>query len=375
MTDSDTLRLLQDAASSFAKFDASRVRSWRNKAPGFDRAVWREMADQGWLGILVAEDAGGLALGLDAAATVARTLGRAVAPEPFVAGGVAVPLLLSRCDDGVARRAALPAVTAGETVAAVAWQNSSGSLDVEDVAANVVVDATGTKLSGEARFVPIPHADAFVVAAHSREGLQLVWLPSGAEGTAIQVEDQADGGASGWLTFADVRIASDQVLASGDNAHAILSETADAATLANCAECLGMMDRALELTLDYLKTREQFGQPIGSFQVLQHRAVDLWMQKEVADHATQAALRKVAAPDITVQARQLAASSAKARVGDVALHMANEAVQLHGAIGFTDEYDLGLYVNRTLARVPYLGNASEHRQRYGTLKHKAGASS
>ncbi len=133
------------------------------------------------------------------------------------------------------------------------------------------------------------------------------------------------------------------------------------------------MDRCLALTLDYLKTRKQFGKPIGSFQVLQHRAVDLWMLKEVSEHATNAGIRTAMAPGVPPAARAIAASSAKARVGEAALRLVNEAIQLHGAIGFTDEYDLALYSNRALAIAPFLGNAAEHRKRYADLKARSAA--
>lgn len=370
MTDADTLRLIRDAAESLATFDAGRVRGWRDTAPGFDRALWREMAEQGWLGILVDEAAGGLGLGLDAAATVARALGAAAAPEPFVAAGVMAPRILATCPGGQAR---LPAVMSGEQVACLAWQNTSGSLDFAASQVIAAAAGTGVKLSGECRFAPVAHADAFIVLARTDNGPALYWLPADSAGLSVEPEAHADGSASAWLSFNGVDVPSDNLLAGPDHAPAILARAIDEGIVTNCAELMGMMDRALELTLDYLKTRKQFGQAIGAFQVLQHRAVDLWMHKEVAGHATDAAVRLAGAPDVPPAARARAASGAKARVAQVALEMANETVQLHGAIGFTDEYDLGLYVNRTLALVPFLGNAAEHRARYGTFRQNAGA--
>jgi len=130
------------------------------------------------------------------------------------------------------------------------------------------------------------------------------------------------------------------------------------------------MERCLELTLEFLKTRSQFGQQIGKFQVLQHRAVDLWMNKEVARHALTASVATVIAPDVPAAARAQATSSAKARIGQTALYLGNDSIQLHGAIGFTDEYDLALYVNRAISIAPYLGNAAQHLKRYGELKQR-----
>ncbi len=372
MTDDDTLRLIADAARGFAAFDAGRVRSWRDRPPCFDRDLWRDMAGQGWFAIFVAERDGGLGLDgsleRDAAAAVAEALGRACAPEPFVAGGIIAPLVLARCAAGSVRDAALAEVIGGETIATLAWQGPTGELDPAGAPVRATSGGPVSVLDGEARFVPVAHADAFIVHARDANGDALVWVPAATPGLAITAEPQADGGACARLTFNAVEVLSSARLAGPEGAIAILDEAIDTGVIANCAEINGGVARALELTLDYLKTRQQFGRPIGAFQVLQHRAVDLWMAVEVARHATSGALARMAAPDATPASRAVAASSAKARVGEVARHIANETVQLHGAIGFTDEYDLGLYVNRLLATVPYLGNADEHRRRYARLR-------
>ncbi|MEM8974798.1 MAG: acyl-CoA dehydrogenase family protein [Pseudomonadota bacterium] len=373
MTDADTLRLLQDAATSFASFDAKRVRSWRYNDPGFDRNLWQEMAAQGWFGILADEASGGMELGLDAVAVVARALGQAAVPEPFVAAGVVAPKLLADCKAGATRDAALQDIVAGQSVATLAWQSPSGSFALDDIAVTAAEKEGAITLSGEARFVPIAAADSIIVAAKQAGGIGLWWLSSSTEGLTIEPEDQADGSRTGWLRLANVAVGPDSSLAPPNDGRDLIEAALDAGVVANCAELMGMMDRSLELTLDYLKVRKQFGQAIGSFQVLQHRAVDLWMQKEVARHATEAAIKALDSESVTPTARAISASSAKARVGEVALKMANETVQLHGAIGFTDEYDLGLYVNRILAAAPYLGNAADHRKRYGELKQDLGA--
>jgi len=190
---------------------------------------------------------------------------------------------------------------------------------------------------------------------------------------AVVLEPTADGAFSARLTLNNVPVPAGACLAKGDMAAAALDEALDLGIIANCAELLGNMERALELTLDYLKTRKQFGQAIGSFQVLQHRTVDLWMKLQVTQHALNGAVRRAMAPDVPRNARALAASGLKARAAEEAHKMANETVQLHGAIGYTDEYDLSLYVNRSLTLVPFLGNAAEHRRRYDNLRQTAGA--
>jgi alkylation response protein AidB-like acyl-CoA dehydrogenase len=379
MTDPDTLRMLEDAARTAVPFDAKRVRGWRDKVPCFDRDRWREMAAQGWLSILVPEDDGGLGLELDAAAAIAEVLGHAAAPEPFVAAGLVAPKLLAACPSSDARNERLAAVTDGQKIACVAYQNAAGALAFGATAVVARKSGGGYSLNGEYRFVPVPDADAFIAPVvldvgsdRSRPELcaaELLWIDSSAPGIEIERETTADGGATGWVKLTNAEVPESARLAGGD-IWAMFDEAADCGTIGNCAELLGNMERCLELTLEYLKTRSQFGQQIGKFQVLQHRAVDLWMNKEVARHALTASLNVMMAPNVPAAARAQAASSAKARVAQTALALGNDAIQLHGAIGFTDEYDLALYVNRAITIAPYLGNASEHLKRYGELKQR-----
>ncbi|MCB1511098.1 MAG: acyl-CoA dehydrogenase, partial [Hyphomicrobiaceae bacterium] len=214
----------------------------------------------------------------------------------------------------------------------------------------------------------------FLVLAKAGAGLGIYHVPAKADGVQMTAEPTADGGFSAWLNFNNVKLPAAACLATGAQAAAAIRTTLDYGILANCAELLGNMERSLEMTLEYLKTRKQFGQTIGSFQVLQHRAVDLWMKSQVTKHTLFAALKTATAPDVPPRARTLAASSIKARAAEVAHEMTNECIQLHGAIGYTDEYDLSLYANRSLAIAPFLGTAADHRRRYGSLKQQAGVS-
>lgn len=379
MTDADTLRMLEEAARGFAPFDAGRVRGLRGKTPGIDRAQWQAIAEQGWLSILVPEAEGGLDLELDAAAAVAQALGYAAAPEPFVAAGIVVPMLLAACPTGETRDSHLGAVISGEKIACVADLDPTGARAFGATGVTARQTDDGYSLNGELRFVPVPDADAFiapVVLDRAADGrppdlcqAELLWIDSGLGGISIERETNADGSASGWITFTNVKVAGSAQLAAGDF-WPMFDMASDYGVIGNCAELLGNMERCLELTLEFLKTRSQFGQPIGKFQVLQHRAVDLWMNKEVARHALTASLAVMLAPDVPADARQQAASSAKARIAQTALNLGNDAIQLHGAIGFTDEYDLALYVNRAISIAPYLGNAADHLKRYGEFKQR-----
>ncbi len=366
MTD-DTLRMLRDSAADFAKLDPARVRGLRTTRPGFDRGVWQEMAELGWLGVLVPETHDGLDLGMDAAVIIAEQLGRALYPEPYCASAVLATLALLHGDGEALKRRYLPQLAAGKLLAGLAWQGESGGLDLARCGVRTRRHEGKYVLEGISRFVEPPDADAFIVSALSENGLELHWIERGAKGLSCTHEMRADGSASALLCFDRVVAADDARVASIACAASALSLAIDCAAVAASAELLGIMDSALGLTLDYLRTRVQFGKPIGSFQALQHRAVDLYLQKELSRAALAAACASLKDPACTPQQRAASASGVKARASQAALSICNEAVQMHGAIGFTDEYDLGLYLNRALVLSSWLGNASAHRSRYSGL--------
>lgn len=364
MTD-DTLRMLRDSAADFATLDAARVRRLRAADPGFERSMWRQMADLGWLGVLIPEEHGGLGLDLGAAAVIAEQLGRALYPEPYSASAVAATLALLHGDNAALKQRLLPQLAAGEIIASLAWQGEAGGLDIDQCAATVRKKGGKTVLDGGSRFVAAPGADGFIVAARSAQGLELHWIARDAAGLSRDAEARADGSASARLRLAAVPAAA--CIASAASARAALQLAIDHATLAASAELFGIIDCVLEMTLDYLRTRVQFGKPIGSYQALQHRAVDMYIQKELTRATLDAAVAALADPACSAKRRAALVSSAKARASQAALAVCKEALQMHGAIGYTDEYDLGLYFNRALVLSAWLGNASAHRSRYGNL--------
>jgi len=363
----ETLSMLASSAEAFAKPDAKRVRHLRDSETGFDLELWRSIADQGWLSILVPESMDGLGLGMAAATVIARRLGYALFPEPYVASGIMATRCIASGDCETLQRRVLPELMSGETIAALAWQGESGSLDIGACGVTASPSDEGASLNGTCRFVPVAFADAFMVAARGADGLSLYWVERGASGLACTPERCADGGKSARLTFTKLHVPHTARIAGPSRAQAALQQAIDAALVGTSAELVGVMDRALELTLDYLRTRKQFGRAIGSFQALQHRAVDIWIQKELARAAVGAAVRALDDLKADARSQSAAASGAKARAAQAALALCKEALQMHGAIGYTDEYDLGLYFNRALALSAWLGNAADHRRRYGEL--------
>ena len=363
----DTLRMLRDSAADFAKLDAARVRRLRGSEPGFERSRWREMGDMGWLGVLIPEEQGGLGLDLDAALIIAEQLGRALYPEPYAASAVAATLSLMHGDNAALKQRLLPQLAEGNIIACLAWQGERGGLDLAQCAVSARGQGAERVLEGSSRFVATVGADGYVVAANAAQGLELHWIAHGASGLACETEVRADGSSGARLRFKAVAAPDQTRVAAGAGARAALQFALDHATLAASAELLGLMDCALELTLEYLRTRVQFGRPIGSFQALQHRAVDMYIQRELTRATLGASLALVLDPGCTPEQRGAAASSAKARATQAALAICKEALQMHGAIGYTDEYDLGLYFNRALALSAWLGNAGAHRSRYAAL--------
>ncbi len=361
--------MLADSVAGFAArgTDITRVRRLRGTAGEYDRAVWKNMAELGWLGILVPEQYGGLGLGLTEMAIVAKGLARALTPEPLVPAAVVAATALVAGENEALKRDELPRLAAGESLPVLAWQEEAGALDTGAARTRAVAFEGGYKLSGVKRFIPgAAQADAFLVSAQADGGLVLLWLPRGTAGAQLELEPLADGRSFGTLKLADALVPRARVVAAGGLAQEALARAFDHGAAIAGAELAGVMGRALEMTLDYLKTRVQFGKPIGAFQALQHRAVDLHIHKEVASAVLDEALAQLdSGPDAT--ARAAAASRIKARCADAALRITRETIQLHGAIGFTDEYDAGLYLKRALTLSAWLGHAAWHRRRYARL--------
>ena len=343
----DTQQMIVESTRAVVPGDGSldRVRGLRFAAPGFDRAMMAVVAENGWPLLRVAESDGGLGLGVTEWCTLMRVLGAALVPEPVLSTVLAGALL----------GAALPdSVLAGETVLVTAWQDRDNGLDWTG-------GACAEGLTGAKRHVPgVAGADLFAVVT----GQGLAVVPRDAGGLTIAQAETLDGGASGTLSF-DATPAAFLPL---PDVPALLDE----ATLAQSAYLLGISERALQITLDYLKVREQFGKPIGSFQALQHRATEMTVQLDLLRAAIFATARRIDAGASALQ-RMRDVSRCKRRAADLALHVAGEAVQMHGAMGITDEADIGLFVRKAMVEANILGSARVHRARFVSLLEEAAA--
>ena len=335
MADPESLRLIRDSAAAVApRGDLRRIRALRFTDPGYDRAVLRQMGEMGWIGLRVPEGQGGAGLGMAELCVVAEEMGASLAPEPLVACAIAAEMLPS------------PGLMAGEVATVLAWQERPDALGAPPETVFV-----GGRMTGRKLFVPV--ADSFVVTTQAG----LVLVTRDAPGLTLDIVRMQDGGSVATLDL------------DGTPGTALPGDATGAledATLATAAMLLGVMEQAFALTLDFLKTRQQFGKPIGSFQALQHKAADLKLQLELTRASVEAAAATVdAAPPLAV--RQAAVSRAKARAATAAMLVTRQAVQLHGGVGYTDEYDVGLFLRRAMVLSNQYGSAAAHRARFARL--------
>ena len=334
----ESIRMIRDSAAAVAPpgGDLKRIRDLRFQDPGFDAGLFRQMGEMGWIGLRVPEALGGAGLGLGEMCALAEELGGALVPEPLIAASLSAQLLAA-----AGRHGALPVLLAGEVLVLTAWQERPDTLEVP-----------GTP-DAPRRFLPMASgADFFLVPVREAGRLALYELP--AARCVPTVERTQDGGNLGTIL---PNLAEGTKLA--DDIGPALAEALDEAALVTAAYLLGGMERAFGMTLDYLRTRQQFGKIIGTFQALQHKAADARMQISLTRAAVEEAALGDAAPAL--------ASRAKARASEAAMLVQQLCVQLHGGIGYTDDYDVGLYLRRAMVLAPMYGGAALHRRRFTEL--------
>jgi alkylation response protein AidB-like acyl-CoA dehydrogenase len=343
-----------------------RMRRLRETKPGHDKDIWRQMVDAGWMGIALPEESGGLGLGLAEICIVAEELAADLSPEPFAAVSIA-GLAIAGGDNGPLVEKLLEATISGALLPAFAWQEKVGSLDMTEPQTRLAKGSDDRyRLTGAKRFVPAAGgAGGFAVTAMSQDGPAIVWVERGVEGMSLRAELNVDGSYLHAIEFDGAVIDDTAILASAGAAGLLLPRLLDQAAVIASAELLGIMRAAFDLTMEYVGQRKQFGKPIGSFQVLQHRLVDLWMQRELLRACLEEAIAAASRPDVL--RRSLTASAVKARASAGALQNGRQSIQIHGAIGYADEHDIGLYLKRAIVKSAWLGNAPIHRQRYAAL--------
>ncbi len=348
---SNEQRMIRDGATQFFReLGVARLRAWRD---GARDDIWKQVAELGWTGMTIAEDAGGVGMGVAEASLLAEAAGRVLAPEPFAANELASALLKMRPD--WARR-----IAAGELVA-VAWDERSLRNDLSKTETRALETDQGWALVGAKQDVIVgAEAVALLVTAKVGADLALFVVDRAADGVLVSAQQRID-------SLPAARVAFEGAIGQRvDIDLAGIERAFDRATVVASAELLGLASAAFEMTLAYLREREQFGVAIGTFQALRHRAAKLYIALELARSAVMAAARMLDAGGDAVQIAQHV-SLAKARMSDTALLVLDEAVQMHGGIGMTDEHDIGLYFKRGRVAAMTYGDGAFHRDRWATL--------
>ena len=372
---SEEQELLQQTAREFIeeRSPVSKLRELRDTRDpvGFSRDLWKEMAELGWAGIVFPEEYGGGGLGFAELGLLLEECGRSLVAEPFLStvllGGHALLLAgnETQCKD------VLPAVCAGERILALALQEGNRH-DPYRVTLRAEASGDGYRLSGEKVFVLDGHvADQLVVVARTsgqsgeREGITLFLVDRDVKGVSVTRTLMMDSRNAARVRFEGVEIDRSAVLGEVDRGSVILDGVLDRATVGLCAEMLGGIQEAFDRTLRYLKERKQFGVPIGSFQALKHRAAIMFSEIELTRSVVMDALR--ALDEDRADVSRLA-SMAKARCADTYFLVGNEAVQMYGGIGVTDEEEIGFFLKRARVAQMTLGDAAYHRARYARLR-------
>ncbi len=358
------LRLLRESVNTLLARagGTDRARKARGSRDGVNRAIWSELAEAGVLCAMVNEDAGGLGLGLTAGGVMAEEFGRTLAPEPF---GPVTGLASGLIERLAPESSLLETIITGECLPAIAWQERDAR-GISDTIATTVTDGI---LNGTKSWVVCAEgSDILLVIAESSAGQTLCQVNTDANGVTLEAARQSDGGYTYEITFDKVAA---EIIAQGPQVAIALAEAIADATALAASEMLGLAAESLRMTLEFLATREQFGKPIGVFQVLQHRAVDMYTAYQIAETGIHEALALMDESS-DVRQRSIQASRAKARAGELVQLITRDSIQMHGAVGYTDEFDIGLYLNRALVLAAWLGDAKYHRQCWFKLNNEQG---
>jgi alkylation response protein AidB-like acyl-CoA dehydrogenase len=367
-------KLLAETVATFVKqrSPVERFRKLRAARVPWDPEIWAHMGELGWLSVPFSEEAGGFGGGMVEVAIILEGLGRTLVPEPYLASVVLGGLALARAGDGSQRERWLAPMIEGRTALALAYTERASRHHADRPATTAVRSGGGWRLTGEKVFVLGGHqAHAFVVSAQTPAGLGLFVVDPDGPGVERQRVRTIDGHGAARLVLQDAAVDDDRRLGEpGPTASAVLERVLDLGAAAACAEGLGVAQAMLDMTTVHLKERRQFGVAIGSFQALQHRAVEMFVEVQLLRSMSVLATVHADTPDH--QTRRRSVSAAKAKLGTAGRLVSQQAIQLHGGIGITDEHDIGLYFKRMLALNAVLGDEEHHVQRLAGLPGFAG---
>lgn len=367
-------RLLQDTSREFLNSHApvAGLRALRDTADsvGYSTELWRQMAELGWASIILPEEYGGLDFGFTGLGVVMEETGRTLTASPLLASAVIGASAILLGGNTAQKQTLLPSIAAGEMTLALALEESHHHRP-NRIATRAQADGDDFIISGSKTFVLDGHsADRLIVVARTdgetrdTSGITLLLVEPDSEGVRCQRTTLMDSRNAANITFDRVRVSRDAIIGNPGQGWAVLEPTLDRARVALSAEMLGSALEAFERTVAYLKEREQFGVKIGSFQALQHRAAHMQSRIELCRSVVLQALTTV---DESPEQLPLLASLAKAQLNELIKLVSNEAVQMHGGIGVTDDLEIGFFLKRARATMQAFGDTGFHKDRYATL--------
>jgi len=369
----DGQAMLKDSAGEFMKNEApvSHLREFRDKdcRDGFSHALWKQFAEMGFTGMLAGEEDGGLGMGNVEAGIVLEEIGRNLTPSPFLITSVVGVTALNDASKDM-RDQWLPGIIGGDAVLGIAIDESA-KFRPAHIAMKAERSGNGFKLNGKKQFVVQGvSADMLIVAARTggrvgeADGITLFAVEKDAAGLSAEATRLVDSAMAAHVEFDDVEVTADAVIGEVDQGWTVLTRMLHAGQTGASAETVGVGAGAMDMTVGYLKERKQFGRKIGSFQALQHRAAHLYSEMEIARSTVLKAQQLLDEGD---EGAPLMVSVAKAKAGRAANLAVREGVQMHGGIGMTDEYDIGLYMKRDRALAEFMGDANYHANRVAEM--------
>lgn len=358
----DSLRRLVTDNWTYAK------RRERQRAGVMDQSAWNSLVELGVAGLMVPQDFGGFGESPATMLVVHYELGRGLVSEPAISSAVMGTTLLANSHNEALKSQWLGALAEGEAILSVAWQEEGERYALRPLCTRATATEKGFSIDG--RKVLVWHAacsQALIVSAVLDGEIALFLVPSDSKGLSISDYPTFDGARASTVGFESVSLSSEHLIAKGEEALALLTQTLDFGITALCAQACGAMQALTDITIQYLKTRKQFGQPLANFQVLQHMLADMLTHAEMALSSTYVAVAGLDEKDAAKRSRLV--SMAKVEVAAAGRFVGESAVQLHGGMGMTDELDVGDYFKRLSFADQLLGDTNYHLQRMQDLGH------
>ena len=365
---------LKDIAREFLQNNAPvthfrKIRDTENEL-GYDESLWKEMVNLGWSGILIPEEYGGFDFGMVGMGSILEEAGKTLTPSPLFSTGVLGASLLTLGGTDAQKKTYLPQIVDGTLTTSLALEESNRHAPYS-IETQAKKNGDSFVISGSKNFVIDGHSSNLLIVAARTEGskndvsgITVFLVDSETDGIEITKTNMVDSRNAANIKFSDVAISSNNILGEENNGASLLESVLDRAQIAISAEMLGNASQAFDLTLAYLKERKQFGAVIGTFQALQHRAAEMYSELELTKSSVIAACNAV---DNNSNDLRRMASLAKFKSGETNYLVTNEAVQMHGGVGVTDEYDVGLFMKRARVTEQIFGNSEYHIDRYATL--------